>query len=133
MNRRHNRFLRRKPAVRFFSPVALCSLDLLQHTRIPEDPALRPVSALLSRDMCCAKAIVLASLILMRQARMSKRSEERDHLMLQIMMLSEKEITTVLRMDRQIAGEMGLQRTANKRGSGGFEPAHFDRGCCTGH
>ncbi len=59
------------------------------------------------------EGIVLASLILIRQARMSKRSEERDHLMLQILMLSEKEITAVLRMDRQIAGEMGLRQVAN--------------------
>ena len=59
------------------------------------------------------EAIVLASLILMRQARFSKRSDERDQLMLQILMLTEKEITAVLGMDRQIAGKMGLGRIAN--------------------
>lgn len=59
------------------------------------------------------EGIVLASLILMRQSRVSKRGDERDHLMLQILMLTEKEITAVLSMDRQIAGKMGLQKVAN--------------------
>ncbi len=59
------------------------------------------------------EGIVLASLILMKQARFSKRGDERDHLMLQILMLTEKEITALLGMDRQIAGRVGLQSVAN--------------------
>jgi uncharacterized membrane protein len=35
------------------------------------------------------EAILLASIILMRQSRMSRRAEERDHLMLQILLLTE--------------------------------------------
>ena len=61
------------------------------------------------------EGIVLASLILMRQARVSKRNDERDHLMLQIMMLTEKEITAVIKMDRQIAGSMGLQKVVDNQ------------------
>ncbi len=60
-----------------------------------------------------AEGVVLASLILMRQSRVSKRGEERDHLMLQILMLSEKEITAVLGVNREIAGKMGLQKVAD--------------------
>jgi uncharacterized membrane protein len=59
------------------------------------------------------EAILLASLILMRQARMSRRAEERDHLMLQILLLTEKEITAVLGMDRKIAEQVGLEHVAN--------------------
>jgi uncharacterized membrane protein len=51
----------------------------------------------------------------MRQSRMSRRAEERDHLMLQILLLTEKEITAVLAMDRKIAGQVGLQRVANDK------------------
>jgi len=51
----------------------------------------------------------------MRQSRMSRRAEERDHLMLQILLLTEKEITAVLGMDRKIAGQVGLQRVANDK------------------
>jgi uncharacterized membrane protein len=61
------------------------------------------------------EAILLASFILMRQIRMSRRSDERDHLMLQILLLTEKEITAVLGMDRQIAGSVGLPKVAKDK------------------
>lgn len=64
-------------------------------------------------DVCVAlEAIFLASFILMRQSRMSRRSDERDHLILQILMLTEKEITAVLAVERQLAGRMGLREVA---------------------
>lgn len=59
------------------------------------------------------EAIILASFILMRQARMGRRADERDHLMLQIMMLTEKEITALLSINRQIAQQVGLEKIAN--------------------
>jgi uncharacterized membrane protein len=61
------------------------------------------------------EAILLASFILMRQTRIGRRADERDHLMLQILLLAEKEITTLLSMDRQIAGSMGLQKVAKDK------------------
>ena len=77
-------------------------LDAIQ----PFDP---PPFSLLGTAVAL-EGILLASFIIMRQTRMSKRSEERDHLMLQILLLSEKEITTVLGMDRKIAAQVGLQQ-----------------------
>jgi uncharacterized membrane protein len=75
------------------------------------DPA--PFSLL---GTCLAlEAILLASFILMRQTRTSRRADERDHLMLQVLLLAEKEITAVLGMDRQIAGSMGLQKVAKDK------------------
>jgi len=59
------------------------------------------------------ESILAASFILIRQSRLGRRSDERDHLMLQILMLTEKEITAVLGMDRHIATEMGLTKEAN--------------------
>jgi uncharacterized membrane protein len=71
----------------------------------------RPFSLL---QTCVAmEAILIASFILMRQTRLGRRSDERDHLMLQVLLLTEKEITAVLGMDRKIASEMGLERAAN--------------------
>jgi uncharacterized membrane protein len=61
------------------------------------------------------EAILLASFILMRQTRMSRRAEQRDHLMLQILLLAEKEITAVLGMDRQIAKSVGLSNVAKDK------------------
>ncbi|MBB5057253.1 putative membrane protein [Granulicella aggregans] len=63
--------------------------------------------------LVAVEAILLASFILMRQSRMGKRADERDHLMLQILLLTEKEITAVLGVDRQIARKMGLESVAN--------------------
>jgi uncharacterized membrane protein len=61
------------------------------------------------------EAILLASFILMRQTRTSRRADERDHLMLQILLLNEKETTAVLAMNRRFAASMGLQKTAGDK------------------
>jgi uncharacterized membrane protein len=58
------------------------------------------------------EAIFLASFILMRQSRMSRRADERDHLILQILILAEREITAVLGIERQLAARMGLHKVA---------------------
>jgi uncharacterized membrane protein len=75
------------------------------------DPA--PFSLL--GTMVALEAILLASLILMRQARMSRRAEERDHLMLQILLLTEKEITAVLGVERKIGEQVGLEQVVNTK------------------
>ena len=62
------------------------------------------------------EGILLASFILMRQARLGRRSDEREHLMLQILMLTEKEITAVIGMNRQIAMKLGLGDVGTDRG-----------------
>lgn len=73
------------------------------------DPAPFPLL-----DTCVAlEAILVASFILMRQSRMSRRAEERDHLMLQILLLAEKQVTAGLGMERQIAEHLGLQKLAD--------------------
>jgi uncharacterized membrane protein len=54
------------------------------------------------------EAVILSSFILMRQNRMMRRGERRDHLNLQVDLLAEKEITKLLQMVRAICGQMGL-------------------------
>jgi FixJ family two-component response regulator len=44
----------------------------------------------------------------MRQSGLAKRSDEREHLMLQILLLTEKEVSAVVRMNQQIAERLGL-------------------------
>ncbi|MBA3915158.1 MAG: DUF1003 domain-containing protein [Acidobacteriales bacterium] len=58
------------------------------------------------------EAVVLSSFILMRQNRMMRRGDRRDHLNLQVDMLTEKEVTKLLQMVRAICGHMGLQNIA---------------------
>ena len=80
---------------------------------VPGLPHFDPSPYSLLATLVAVEAILLASFILMRQARMGRRADERDHLMLQILLLTEKEITAVLSMDRQIAKQMGLEKVAN--------------------
>ena len=58
------------------------------------------------------EAIFLASVIVMRQTRQSRRAEERDHLILQMMILTEREMTAVLGIERQLASRLGLTEVA---------------------
>ncbi len=67
----------------------------------------------LLQTVVAMEAILVSSFILMRQTRLGRRSDERDHMMLQILLLTEKELTALLGMDRQIASEMGLNKAAN--------------------
>jgi len=71
----------------------------------------RPFALL--QTIVAMESILVASFILIRQSRLGRRSDERDHLMLQILILTEKEITAVLDLERHIATEMGLSRAAN--------------------
>jgi uncharacterized membrane protein len=80
---------------------------------LPQVQHFDPKPFSLLQTFVAMEAILAASFILMRQARMGRRSDERDHLMLQILLLTEKELTALLGMDRQIASEMGLTRAAN--------------------
>jgi uncharacterized membrane protein len=61
------------------------------------------------------EAILLASLILMRQSRLARRADEREHLVLQILLLTEKEVTAVISMNQQIAKKVGLLDMENSQ------------------
>jgi uncharacterized membrane protein len=61
------------------------------------------------------EAILLASFVLMRQSRISRRSDERDHLQLQVLLLTEKEITAVLTICKAIAQKLNLEDIARTR------------------
>ena len=61
------------------------------------------------------EAILLASLILMRQSRLARRADEREHLVLQILLLTEKEVTAVISMNQQIATKVGLSDIKNSK------------------
>jgi uncharacterized membrane protein len=71
----------------------------------------RPFALL--QTMVACEAILVASFIVMRQTRLGRRSDERDHLMLQVLLLTEKELTAMLSLNRGIASEVGLGRVAN--------------------
>ena len=49
------------------------------------------------------------------EAGLARRADERDHLMLQILLLTEKKITAVVGMNRQIASKLGLTDVAKDK------------------
>jgi uncharacterized membrane protein len=79
----------------------------------PRIPHFDPFPFSFLATLVALEAILLASFILMRQSRSARRADERDHLMLQILLLTEKEITAVLGVNRQMARTLGLQKVEN--------------------
>ena len=82
---------------------------LVNSGKIPWARPFDPYPFSLLGVIVAVEAVILSSFILMRQNRMMRRGERRDHLNLQVDLLAEKEITKVLQMVRAICGHMGLQ------------------------
>ena len=55
------------------------------------------------------EGVLLSTFVLIKQNRMSQRSDQRAHLDLQINLLAEKEITKVLQMQRLICQHLGIK------------------------
>jgi uncharacterized membrane protein len=72
-------------------------------------PHFDPMPYPLLDTIVALEAILLASFILMRQSGLARRADEREHLMLQILLLTEKEVSAVVRMNQQIADHIGLK------------------------
>jgi uncharacterized membrane protein len=85
---------------------------LANTAHFPHVPHFDPLPFPLLDTVVAIEAIFLASFIVMRQSRISRRSDERDHLILQVLLLVEKEITAVLQMERQMATRVGLSELA---------------------
>jgi uncharacterized membrane protein len=82
---------------------------LVNSGKIPRIRPFDPYPFSLLGVIVAVEAVILSSFILMRQNRMMRRGEHREHLNLQVDLLAEKEITNVLQMVRAICGHMGLQ------------------------
>jgi uncharacterized membrane protein len=54
------------------------------------------------------EGVILALFVLMKQNRMSRRADERDHLHLQVNLLAEKEVTTMLQLQQHIISHLGI-------------------------
>jgi len=85
---------------------------LVNTLHIPHTGHFDPTPFPLLDSVVAIEAIFLASFIVMRQSRSSRRSDQRDHLMMQVLLLAEKEITAVLQIERQIADRVGLKEVA---------------------
>lgn len=58
------------------------------------------------------EGVILALFVLMKQNRMSRRADERDHLHLQINLLAEKEVTKMLQLQQGLMLHLGMAEPA---------------------
>jgi len=61
-----------------------------------------------------AEAALLTIFVLVSQNRMTRQAEKRAHLDLQISMLAEQELTTLLQMQRKVCEELGIDVGASE-------------------
>ena len=92
-----------------FHLVLMVAWLLINSGKILSLPPFDPYPFSLLGVIVAVEAVILSSFILMRQNRMMRRGERRDHLNLQVDLLAEKEITKLLQMVRALCGHMGLQ------------------------
>jgi uncharacterized membrane protein len=92
-----------------FHLVLVVAWLLINSGKIPSARPFDPYPFSFLGVIVAVEAVILSSFILMRQNRMMRRGERRDHLNLQVDLLAEKEITKLLQMVRAICGHMGLQ------------------------
>jgi len=88
---------------------------LVNTANVLQIPHFDPVPFSLLGTIVAMEAILLVSLILMRQSRLARRADEREHLMLQILLLTEKEVTALVSMSQQIASRVGLTEIKNSK------------------
>ncbi len=78
-------------------------------------PAFDPFPFPLLAILIEIEGIFLASFILMRQNRMGRRSDEREHLTLQVLLLAEQEITALIDIERRKSIHHGFADIAEDR------------------
>ncbi len=88
---------------------------LVNTNSIPGVPAFDPFPFMLLSMCVSMEAVILTTFVLMKQNRMSRRSEQRNQLNLQIDLLAEKEITVILQMVRDIAQHMQIDTRRQRR------------------
>jgi uncharacterized membrane protein len=62
------------------------------------------------------EAVLLSTFVLMKQNRLAKRVDQRDHLNLQVDLLAEEEITKILQLQRAICERLGIDVAAQDPG-----------------
>jgi uncharacterized membrane protein len=55
------------------------------------------------------EGVLLSTFVLIKQNRMGKRADQRNHLDLQVNLLAEKEVTKILQMQRLICRRLGIE------------------------
>jgi len=94
------------------------NLDLISGVK-PFDPFPFGILAL----VISSESVILTIFVLMSQNRMTRQAERRSHLDLQVGMLSEQELTTMLEMQQKICQHLGVDVASSKSELQGFAAA----------
>jgi uncharacterized membrane protein len=79
---------------------------------IPGIHSFDPFPFILLSVCVSVEAVFLTTFVLMKQNRMSRRADQRNHLALQVDILAERETTKALQMLRAICAHLGLEMEA---------------------
>lgn len=80
---------------------------------VPNFPIFDPYPFILLSMVVSIEGVLLATFVLMKQNRESKRAEHRQQLTLQIDLLAEQEATKTLQMLRSICTHLGIEDAGN--------------------
>jgi uncharacterized membrane protein len=76
----------------------------------PENLRFDPYPYGLLTFVVSLEGVLIATFVLIKQNRMSRQADARDHLNLQVDLLAEQEVTVMLRMLRRISEHLGIPR-----------------------
>ena len=76
--------------------------------KLPGVKPFDPYPFVLLTMIVSMEGVLLSTFVLMKQNRMSRRADQRNHLNLQIDLLAEKEITKILQLQRLMCTRMGV-------------------------
>jgi uncharacterized membrane protein len=82
---------------------------------IPEFKAFDPFPFGMLALIVSCESVFLTVFVLISQGRMARQSERRSHLDLQVSMLSEQELTTILQMLQKLCQHMGVNIDSSKQ------------------
>jgi uncharacterized membrane protein len=78
-------------------------------------PAFDPYPFVFLATVLAFEGVLLTAFVLIRQNRMSARADRRNHLQLQINLLSEQEVTKVIQMLERMSRQMGIEGEVTDR------------------
>ena len=95
--------------------ILICGWGLVNLHVIPGVKAFDPFPFGILALIVSFESVFLAIFVLISQSRMAHQSERRSHLDLQVGMLSEQELTTILQMLQKLCQHLGMNVEASKQ------------------
>jgi uncharacterized membrane protein len=95
--------------------IVIASWSVLNLHMIPGVKAFDPFPFGILALVVSSESVFLTIFVLISQCRMARQSERRSHLDLQVGMLSEQELTTILQMLQKLCQHVGVNVDSSKR------------------